>query len=1554
MVQLLERGHIVKVFERLSTNTYTSEDLHAISGNNTVLSKACEMGLLEMTKLILETTTYTKIPEYKVRPLECAVCANQVAITRLLLDTIPDIDVATNFNNGNTALHCAARRGHTDVLAMLLQVAPNIDLTNEDGLSPLHEAVAGCRRKCVELLISVGANVNSQTKTMATPLHTAIDAVGQESEASMLRVVDLLLCANASIDIPNQDGITALDYARTRRILQILKREATTRASFPEHILVRNGRGHQVGTWIAQFFEDAFEYHIWNGGLAPLRVKVFPDAGYSQYQIVGQARDETESFQIVGHWIGDRITLTKVFPKRTVTFEGVINVATGAWMGLRASTPMQCCVTLWPCIVCTTVKVPNEGAACLSCLKQDNDSSLEDITHAAVQAQRAVIQAAADKITAALSKRESDGQTVVMHAAKFGRFGILQRLLPYCSVALLQTKDNEGQTVLDLAIANTFLCVKKAPSDANGDLLNIVNELCHRGNMTIDPSSIPLRQANGDLRVQCCGDMQPQGAGHNDALAAIASEKKWAELLTVLQSVPADQKMVDDSCASGKRVLQLVCENGRDEILGILLTQPTLNVDVALPEDEIMLYTAAKHGRTKCVKLLLLAGADPMFDESFWNESAKWPYPGCKHLIAAKRELRNVLPLYYIANVPNSSTADAYAEAKHTPLHAAVTNRQLPKVVLRLTGRSNVDIDAKDAAGKTALMYAAEMGQAKTVDILLDQHAKVDTKNDHEYTALSLATLNGHTAIVKTLLEHFADIDVIHSDGKSLLDTLEAKIRTAKKDKDALQQIHAMLLDEDQVRGTPEYLALLSAKLVSIPTEDAFGKHGFAKAINCSPALGRMFLNDCVQLNRHDITFHQLEHVYGKEVKKSALNAILHLRTANPELLVEAKTECLEHVVMVRLLQIKWELFGERKYIEQLLMNLLLLITMTTSSLMFDESSVAANTIPMVLGTFVFVNTIVGYGAVQCLRPVMLWRLARFCYEGNIAFDPRYPIPHLPKHKKKAKLLVAGAGLGLSVVIVVPLVLVLIFTGLARYFPACNHVVLWFTSLYFVATEVEEMTSGWTLYWKSRINRTQLCTNVAILLVFVPMKLEIVPAPWPVQTGVGGAITIVLWILSLQFLEVVPAAGYLLPMMSKLLADVGNFFIFFGVFQMGLTITFYQLFRNQDAEAFNTLGQSFITTYFVAFGQLPLDSITSFDAHDPYDQFLSTCTVLLMMFHSAVVIVLLLNVLLAMMNKTVDGGLEKAKTEALASYASCILRLEEAMGLDAVQTDALIHFDLGKDGQVLNPIFSEVVPKAALVLSAAQADAIRRDNAQKRVWLDVVESVETLLNAELERLEAKLTRVEHFGPPGVVAGFDSERHLLATARAHITKHIAAARRHRGEDAVGELEKLQVRVLATVQELCTNISENWSPVNAVQPLDLHGRCVVIYHLVHGENVGLTLLMLQKRIEMNLKAIEVKPLKESADDDESLLPRFQAWKEEQAVEAKKAREGQTQAVARLESRLSMLETTMSSVQSQLTEALTILRQHGGSSPRRTQSFPVVDPRHLEQDDVHRHPL
>ena len=62
------------------------------------------------------------------------------------------------------------------------------------------------------------------------------------------------------------------------------------------------------------------------------------------------------------------------------------------------------------------------------------------------------------------------------------------------------------------------------------------------------------------------------------------------------------------------------------------------------------------------------------------------------------------------------------------------------------------DIDERDPAGRTPLMWAAAYGQAPTVSLLLRHGADVNAHGQEDETALHLAAARGHHDVARILV----------------------------------------------------------------------------------------------------------------------------------------------------------------------------------------------------------------------------------------------------------------------------------------------------------------------------------------------------------------------------------------------------------------------------------------------------------------------------------------------------------------------------------------------------------------------------------------------------------------------------------------------------------------------------------------------------------------------------------------------------------------------------------------------------------------------------------
>jgi len=72
---------------------------------------------------------------------------------------------------------------------------------------------------------------------------------------------------------------------------------------------------------------------------------------------------------------------------------------------------------------------------------------------------------------------------------------------------------------------------------------------------------------------------------------------------------------------------------------------------------------------------------------------------------------------------------------------------------------ADIDVNAKDSYGNTALIFACYAGHTYIVKLLLEKSADIDIQDKYGNTALMWAAKKGHENIVKLLLEKDADVN---------------------------------------------------------------------------------------------------------------------------------------------------------------------------------------------------------------------------------------------------------------------------------------------------------------------------------------------------------------------------------------------------------------------------------------------------------------------------------------------------------------------------------------------------------------------------------------------------------------------------------------------------------------------------------------------------------------------------------------------------------------------------------------------------------------------------
>lgn len=149
-------------------------DLHAASRANgeTVWTRAASLGHLECMR----------------RMLDFAGRASALHLQR---------GRGGRHGDGNTAIHCAAENGHTDVVDLLITRNADVAPKNHEGATPTLLAARGGFQNIVQLLGTPGLNVADRAG--CTPLHAAVWRDDQQ-------LVWELLTAKASVDAQKADG----------------------------------------------------------------------------------------------------------------------------------------------------------------------------------------------------------------------------------------------------------------------------------------------------------------------------------------------------------------------------------------------------------------------------------------------------------------------------------------------------------------------------------------------------------------------------------------------------------------------------------------------------------------------------------------------------------------------------------------------------------------------------------------------------------------------------------------------------------------------------------------------------------------------------------------------------------------------------------------------------------------------------------------------------------------------------------------------------------------------------------------------------------------------------------------------------------------------------------------------------------------------------------------------------------------------------------------------------------------------------------------------------
>ena len=110
----------------------------------------------------------------------------------------------------NGTIHKACENGNIKAVKRFLADGTNVNVKNDDGLTPLINAAGFGHKEIAELLIAEGADVNAQCDGIS-PLHSSVWRGDKE-------ITELLIAKGANVNSLNEDKGTPLDALSSKEL----------------------------------------------------------------------------------------------------------------------------------------------------------------------------------------------------------------------------------------------------------------------------------------------------------------------------------------------------------------------------------------------------------------------------------------------------------------------------------------------------------------------------------------------------------------------------------------------------------------------------------------------------------------------------------------------------------------------------------------------------------------------------------------------------------------------------------------------------------------------------------------------------------------------------------------------------------------------------------------------------------------------------------------------------------------------------------------------------------------------------------------------------------------------------------------------------------------------------------------------------------------------------------------------------------------------------------------------------------------------------------------
>lgn len=248
--------------------------------------------------------------------------------------------------------------------------------------------------------------------------------------------------------------------------------------------------------------------------------------------------------------------------------------------------------------------------------------------------------------------------------------------------------------------------------------------------------------------------------------AAESNKSSAAEVLLTFKDIDVNLQWKGDNGTA----LALAAAKGHDDIVNLLLGHEDIQINLANKDGNTPLFYAVHSEKGSVVSDLIKHGADVNYQDRLGNTPIM-----CALSLGFVDILNELINAKANLNLKNNNgrTPLMFLAAKIYLDNEIISGDHALKMLKILLGQDNIDVNAQDNDGKTALIIAAGEGKIKVVNELVGcKKVKLDVVNNKGNNAIMEAAQNNRADIVWELLkqEYFRkNINYKNKEGRSLL-----------------------------------------------------------------------------------------------------------------------------------------------------------------------------------------------------------------------------------------------------------------------------------------------------------------------------------------------------------------------------------------------------------------------------------------------------------------------------------------------------------------------------------------------------------------------------------------------------------------------------------------------------------------------------------------------------------------------------------------------------------------------------------------------------------------